>query len=67
VIGEAVFAPKAGRNDEEAGYILTFVINLATMESRLVNNRWRGFFGHTRGNGKAASAFQADCTAIGAQ
>ena len=35
VIGEAVFAPKAGRTEEEAGYILTFVTDLATMESRL--------------------------------
>lgn len=31
-IGEAVFAPKAGRTEEEAGYILTFATNLATME-----------------------------------
>ena len=36
VIGEAVFAPKAGRSDEEAGYVLTFVTDLATMESRFV-------------------------------
>lgn len=35
VIGEAVFAPKAGRTEEKAGYILTFVTDLATMESRL--------------------------------
>jgi carotenoid cleavage dioxygenase-like enzyme len=36
VIGEAVFAPKAGRTDEQAGYILTFVTDLATLESRFV-------------------------------
>ena len=36
VIGEAVFAPKAGRSDEEAGYVLTFVTELATMESSFV-------------------------------
>jgi carotenoid cleavage dioxygenase-like enzyme len=36
VVGEAVFAPKAGRNDEEAGYILTFATDLATKESRFV-------------------------------
>jgi carotenoid cleavage dioxygenase-like enzyme len=35
-IGEAVFAPKAGRNEEEAGYVLTFVTDLATMESTFV-------------------------------
>ncbi len=35
-IGEAVFAPKAGRNEEEAGYILTFVTDLATIESRFI-------------------------------
>jgi carotenoid cleavage dioxygenase len=32
-IGEAVFAPKAGRTEEEAGYILTFATDAATMES----------------------------------
>jgi carotenoid cleavage dioxygenase-like enzyme len=36
VIGEAVFAPKAGRDEEEAGYVLTFVTELATMESSFV-------------------------------
>jgi carotenoid cleavage dioxygenase-like enzyme len=36
VIGEAVFAPKAGRNDEEAGYVLTFATELATMQSSFV-------------------------------
>jgi carotenoid cleavage dioxygenase len=35
-IGEAVFAPKVGRDEEEAGYILTFATNLATMESTFV-------------------------------
>jgi carotenoid cleavage dioxygenase-like enzyme len=35
-IGEAVFAPKPGRSEEEAGYILTFATDLATMESRFV-------------------------------
>jgi carotenoid cleavage dioxygenase-like enzyme len=35
-IGEAVFAPKAGRNEEEAGYVLTFTTDLATMESHFV-------------------------------
>ena len=35
-IGEAVFAAKAGRSEEEAGYILTFTTDLATMESSLV-------------------------------
>jgi carotenoid cleavage dioxygenase-like enzyme len=35
-IGEAVFAPKAGRSEEEAGYVLTFATNLATMESTFV-------------------------------
>jgi carotenoid cleavage dioxygenase-like enzyme len=35
-IGEAVFAPKAGRTEEEAGYILTFATNIATMESTFV-------------------------------
>ena len=35
-IGEAVFAPKAGRSEEEAGYVLTFVTDLATMESTFV-------------------------------
>jgi carotenoid cleavage dioxygenase len=35
-IGEAVFAPKTGRTDEEGGYILTFATNLATMESTFV-------------------------------
>ena len=35
-IGEAVFAPKAGRTDEAAGYILTFATNIATMESTFV-------------------------------
>ncbi len=32
-IGEAVFAPKAGRSEEEAGYVLAFATDLATMES----------------------------------
>jgi len=35
-IGEAVFAPKTGSTDEEAGYILTFATNLVTMESTFV-------------------------------
>jgi carotenoid cleavage dioxygenase-like enzyme len=35
-IGEAVFAPKAGRTEEEAGYILTFATNVDTMESTFV-------------------------------
>jgi carotenoid cleavage dioxygenase-like enzyme len=35
-IGEAVFAPKAGQNDENAGYILTFATDVATMESSFV-------------------------------
>jgi carotenoid cleavage dioxygenase-like enzyme len=35
-IGEAVFAPKAGRNEEEAGYALTFATDLATLESRFI-------------------------------
>ena len=35
-IGEAVFAPKAGRSEEEAGYVLTYTTDVATMESRFV-------------------------------
>ncbi len=35
-VGEAVFAPKAGRSEEEAGYVLSFVTDLATMESTFV-------------------------------
>lgn len=35
-IGEAVFAPKPGRSEEEAGYVLTFATDIATMESRFV-------------------------------
>ncbi len=35
-IGEAVFAPKAGRSEEEAGYILTFATDTVTMESTFV-------------------------------
>jgi carotenoid cleavage dioxygenase-like enzyme len=35
-IGEAVFAPKAGPSEEEAGYVLTFATDLATMESSFV-------------------------------
>ena len=35
-IGEAVFAPKARRTEEDAGYVLTFATNLATMESNFV-------------------------------
>jgi carotenoid cleavage dioxygenase-like enzyme len=35
-IGEAVFAPKAGRSEEEAGYVLTFATDLATKQSSLV-------------------------------
>jgi carotenoid cleavage dioxygenase-like enzyme len=35
-IGEAVFAPKAGRSEEEVGYVLTFATDLATLESRFV-------------------------------
>jgi carotenoid cleavage dioxygenase-like enzyme len=35
-IGEAVFAPKAGQTSEAAGYILTFVTDLAAAESRFV-------------------------------
>jgi carotenoid cleavage dioxygenase-like enzyme len=35
-IGEAVFAPKAGRSEEEAGYVLTFATDLATMDSSFV-------------------------------
>ncbi len=35
-IGEAVFAPKAGRSEEEAGYILTFATDLATLQSTFV-------------------------------
>jgi carotenoid cleavage dioxygenase-like enzyme len=35
-IGEAVFAPKPGRSEEEAGYVLTFATDLATMESSFV-------------------------------
>lgn len=35
-IGEAVFAPKAGRSEEEAGYVLTLMTDLATMESSFV-------------------------------
>jgi carotenoid cleavage dioxygenase-like enzyme len=35
-IGEAVFAPKAGRKEEEAGHELTFATDLATMESHFV-------------------------------
>jgi carotenoid cleavage dioxygenase-like enzyme len=35
-IGEAVFAPKPGRSEEEAGYVLTFSTDLATMESSFV-------------------------------
>ncbi len=35
-IGEAVFAPKAGRTEEEAGYVITFVADLATLESTFV-------------------------------
>jgi carotenoid cleavage dioxygenase-like enzyme len=34
--GEAVFAPKAGRNEEEAGYAITFATDLATPESRFI-------------------------------
>jgi carotenoid cleavage dioxygenase-like enzyme len=35
-IGEAVFAPKAGRSEEEAGYVLTFATDMATMQSTFV-------------------------------
>ncbi|HUC16791.1 MAG TPA: carotenoid oxygenase family protein [Acetobacteraceae bacterium] len=35
-IGEAAFAPKPGRSEEEAGYILTFTTDLGTMQSRFV-------------------------------
>jgi carotenoid cleavage dioxygenase-like enzyme len=35
-IGEAVFAPKVGRSEENAGYILTFATDAATMESTFV-------------------------------
>jgi carotenoid cleavage dioxygenase-like enzyme len=35
-IGEAVFALKPGRSEEEAGYVLTFPTDLATMESSFV-------------------------------
>jgi carotenoid cleavage dioxygenase-like enzyme len=35
-IGEAVFAPKAGRSQEEAGYVLTFATDLATERSSFV-------------------------------
>lgn len=35
-IGEAAFAPKAGRNDEKAGYVLTFATDVATMQSSFV-------------------------------
>ena len=35
-IGEAVFAPKAGRSEEEAGYVLTYTTDVATMELRFV-------------------------------
>jgi carotenoid cleavage dioxygenase-like enzyme len=35
-IGEAVFAPKAGRTEEEAGYVLTFATDLATMDLSFV-------------------------------
>jgi carotenoid cleavage dioxygenase-like enzyme len=35
-IGEAVFAPKAGRSEENASYILTFATDLATMQSTFV-------------------------------
>jgi carotenoid cleavage dioxygenase-like enzyme len=35
-IGEAVFAPKPGRDEEEAGYVLTFATDLATRESTFV-------------------------------
>jgi carotenoid cleavage dioxygenase-like enzyme len=31
-----VFAPKAGRNEEEAGYALTFATDLATLESPFI-------------------------------
>jgi carotenoid cleavage dioxygenase-like enzyme len=35
-IGEAVFAPKAGRSEENAGYILTFATDVASLESTFV-------------------------------
>jgi carotenoid cleavage dioxygenase-like enzyme len=35
-LGEAVFAPKLGSDDEDAGYVVTFVTDLASMESRFV-------------------------------
>jgi carotenoid cleavage dioxygenase-like enzyme len=35
-IGEAVFAPKAGRSEEEAGYVLTFATDISTTESSFV-------------------------------
>jgi carotenoid cleavage dioxygenase-like enzyme len=35
-IGEAVFAPKAGRSEEGAGYVLTFATDLTTMESSFI-------------------------------
>ena len=31
-----MFAPKPGRNEEAAGYVLTFATDLATMESTFV-------------------------------
>jgi carotenoid cleavage dioxygenase len=36
VIGEAVFAPKPGRDEEQAGYIFSFVTDLESMESSFV-------------------------------
>jgi carotenoid cleavage dioxygenase-like enzyme len=36
VIGEAVFAPKAGRREEEAGYVRTFTTDLTTLQSGFV-------------------------------
>ncbi len=36
VIGEAVFAPKAGRGEEDAGYVLTFATDAVTLESTFV-------------------------------
>jgi carotenoid cleavage dioxygenase len=35
-IGEAVFAPKSGRAEEEEGYALTFATNVTTLESVFV-------------------------------
>jgi carotenoid cleavage dioxygenase len=35
-IGEAVFAPKPGRSEEEACWVLTFATDLATMASSFV-------------------------------